>query len=1063
MKQLNIKRKILLSVLIGFFSSIATFGQSAYQISGNVSSEDGMPLPGVNVLVVGTGNGTATDFDGNYIISAANGDVLEFSYIGFATQTINVTGQKSIDIALVQDTESLADVVVVGYGKRKKSHLTGAIAKVGGDDVAALQTPRVDDALAGKLAGVRVQNVTGEPGGAPKITVRAGASITGEGNPLIVVDGFPISGDLSTVNPNDIESIEVLKDASSAAIYGSRGANGVIIVTTKKGKIGKPTFSYNTYVSVTQAYQRDDLYPTVSEYVDFLEANSSFDADGVLTSDLWATGTDRGDSNYDLLFAARLQLYQDIAELGIETDYQDNVFRNGVSINHDFNVRGGTENVKYFASVGYLNTEAAIQESDYERYNVRVNLEADLTKKLKAGISINGSIAERTIFPIQLHDALRTQPFLPTYHTEESIALVQAYDQYITGLGFTGATSDDGTSIYDLEPGDPAHEWQFNDNRSDNVHIGVGLSGDNGAQAKLDGRDESEDILFANANAFLAYEIIEGLTLKTTLGGDFERTVAYENRTFVGDNDGIGDTYQNQDETIDASWQNETTLNYNKEFGVHDLDLLLGATLIREINQSLDVSGEVYAVEDLYTFESLQTVGVTNSESIAARKSAFFRTNYAYDDRYLASFSIRRDGYSGFGENSKWGNFPAASLGWNVHNEKFWEPIANTLSTFKLRVSYGKLGSTEGIGAYEAQSLLDAIQIDLNGTTYTGLTPTNVTNPDLSWQVNEEQNFGVDLGLFNNKIRLGVDYFISTTQDMLLDREISNITGFDSAFVNQGKLESKGYEIELSATPIRTDNFTWNVNANLSSVDTTVLEYNDGEPTDVNPDTRLPIFRTQEGGGISEFWGYRTTGEVVNPYFLQYPSFPIGGESQTTYIEDINGDGIIDENDEVYLGSNVPDFTWGFSSDFKYKDFDLSFVLQGSYGAEVANGDPFYYGSYWRGTENDFFTGTDEATQALADIKQNTDLFIQDASFIAMRNVTFGYTFNKGGIIESSPLSSLRLYLAATNLFYLWADNYTSFNPEVVNFEDDTPLQYGGQRGAPPVARTWTMGLNMNF
>ena len=1038
MKQLNVKQKIFCSIILGLFCTMVSFAQGSYDIVGVVTSDDGMPLPGVNVLVVGTTNGAATDFDGNYSINASSGDTLEFNYIGFATKTISVNGRSNINITLAQDTESLADVVVVGYGTRKKSHLTGAIAKIGGGDLAELQVASVDQALAGKLAGVQIQNTSSEPGAPQTIRVRASGSITGGSSPLIVVDGFPISGDLSTVNPGDIESVEVLKDASSAAIYGNRAANGVILVTTKKGKSGKTQFSFNSYLSVSSVALDDDIYPSLSEWIG--------QYDGVSAASLGLTGDDAE------IYRIRSEAYNMIVDEGLDTNWQDETFQNGITTNFDFSARGGSEKTKYFASIGYQDAEGVVKESDYKRYNARLNLDFQASDKVKMGISVNGISSERTIFPIELHDALRTQSIIPTTHTEESIAVAEFIRDELTSAGISTRSD---ANVDELSVGDAAHERHFDRGN------GIGLSGDNSSYAKIKYRNETQDILFGNANGYFSYEFIDGLTFKTSLGADAELTNDYRDVQIGGDSSN-NDTGVRLEETLETSWLSENTLNFSKEINAkHDIDLLLGFSLNSNKTEGIDAEGEVYNDQSSTAISNTQSQTVSNSSTKIARKSFFARANYAFDDRYLVSMSIRRDGDSRFGADNKWGTFPAGSIGWNVHNESFFEPLADVVSNFKLRASYGRLGSTAGTGAYQSLALIDTdTSISFGDQVETVFTASGLENVNLSWQITEEQDYGLDLGLLNNKIRIGFDYFISTTIDMLFEKPISSITGFNEIDINQGEIESKGLEFELSATAIATDDFRWNVSGNISTVETDVISMGDQTEIIETPDSSRPVeFRTTVGRGIAEFWGYRTVSEISSDQ-LKEPYYPIGVKAGDVIVEDVNNDGQIDDDDKVFLGSNTPDFTWGFSSDMKYKDFDFTFVLQGSHGAEIANIDPFYYETKWKGQDY-----IDSFDQTFIAEKSATDYVIQDASFVALRNITLGYTLSseKVNALTQIGLQSIRLYAAATNLLYVTSDDYTSFNPEGVNRSDDNPITFGLQRGATPIARSFTMGLNVNF
>ncbi|MEP5613435.1 MAG: SusC/RagA family TonB-linked outer membrane protein, partial [Cyclobacteriaceae bacterium] len=424
-------------------------------VSGTVVDENGGGLPGVTVLVQGTSNGTVTDVNGAYTLSVPSGAVLVVSYIGFTTETISIGDRTQIDVSLAVDVSQLDEVVVIGYGTRKKSHNTGAIAQIEGSDVAAIQAVRVDDALAGKLAGVLIQNQSGEPGADPRIQVRASSSVNGNASPLIVVDGYPISGSLATVNPNDIESLEVLKDAASAAIYGSRGANGVILVTTKKGRSGKASFSYNAYTSVSSKY-RDNILTTGPKWADQIDAsiaNGTFNVSEV-------------DQN---LLNLRRDFFRNSPDVQPVEDW---LFQTGNTQSHDLNFRGGSDDINVFASIGFIDTEGIARAQTFERYNGRLNVDAKLGEKFKAGLNLNGSVSDRSIVPHDMRDLLRSASIHPIIHTEASIAFVQQLDAQMQGLGlnptdngFGGGSADSATpmnaSIYTLEPGDYAHDWHY--------------------------------------------------------------------------------------------------------------------------------------------------------------------------------------------------------------------------------------------------------------------------------------------------------------------------------------------------------------------------------------------------------------------------------------------------------------------------------------------------------------------------------------------------------------------------------------------------------------------------
>lgn len=1034
-------------------------------VSGTVTSADeGLPLIGVTIQVKGSSTGAITDVDGKYSIEVEEGDVLVFSYTGFESQEIAVSGLTTLDVAMVVDAEQLEEVVVVGYGTRKKSHNTGAIAQVGGGDIAAIQANRVDDALAGKLAGVLIQNQDGAPGADPKIQIRAASSISGDSNPLIVVDGYPISGSLATVNPNDIESLEVLKDAASAAIYGSRGANGVILVTTKKGRSGKATVSYNAYVSTSERYVQDNINPTAGEWANTVENNI-------------ANGTFIIDELDKEIVDYRLNGYRNSPDVQAVEDW---LFQNGNSMNHDLSISGGTDDVNYFASVGYLNTEGIVRTQNFERFNARLNVDAKLGKRFKAGLNFNGFVGNRDIEGHDQRDLLRAYSVHPIYHTEASIAFVQQLDQQAQALGLSGfdagfrggSDAPWNSSIYTLEPGMTAQDWHYG--RSGN---GIGGSGDAGPATKLDNTDRYQNTLFGNINSYLQFNIIEGLNIKTVLGGDIRNTEDYFWRGLEFDSRArTNQTRLNQSNLSRSSVLSETTLNYAKVLGQHDISAVAGVEFQSFYINGISLAGTNVPFGQPQNFALLDPADISVSErdETIARQSVFGRINYAFDNRYLASVSLRRDGDSRFGANNRYETFPAISLGWNVHNEAFWN--SEFLSDLKLRFSTGSLGTTAFLGAYNSLSLLNPTAT-IFGTGF--LIPSDVANPDLTWQTNTETNYGINLGFLGNRFTFGVDYYTSDIEDILINQSVSEVLGTTSIALNSGDVTSSGVELELGAAIINNNNVRWNISANLSTVQTEITDLgglDELAPTIYGQSGRGPVFRNYVGGEIGEMWGLETTGEVEMQY-LKNPLEYAGQQSGYSYVVDQNGDGVIDRTrtveeggDLVKIGQNTPDFYWGLNTQVFYKDFDLSLQFQGAQGGEVYNIDPLYYGSQWGRSLRDAFDAdgdglADNNGQPFARNRDQTDAMIQDASYVALRNLTIGYTLNPDWGSKIG-LGSARVYVASSNLLYIMADDYTSFNPEGVEITNGGylgPTTYGVQVGASPVVRSFTFGLNVNF
>ncbi len=1038
--------------------------QSTNPITGKIMSQDGEALIGATILVKGTANGTTTDFDGNFSIAAVTGDTLVISYTGYEDMNVAVSTESEYNVILRVKSALLDEVVVIGYGSRKKSHVTGAVAQVEGADVAAIQANRVDDALAGKLAGVLIQNQDGAPGADPKIQIRAASSISGASDPLIVVDGYPISGSLATINPNDIESLEVLKDAASAAIYGSRGANGVILVTTKKGKSGKANISYNAYVSTSDRYVSQNIKPTAGEWANQIE-------NGI------ADGTFNVSEVDPALLDYRLNAFKNSPDVVAAEDW---LFRTGFSTNHDLSVSGGTDDVKYFASLGYLNTDGIVITQGFERYNARMNVDANLGKKFKAGLNLNGFLGDRDIVGHDMRDLLRAYNVHPIYHTEASIAFVQDLDRQAQALGL--AAFDDGfrggddapwnSSIYTLEPGMTAQDWHYG--RSGN---GIGGSGDAGPATKLDNTDRNQRTLFGNLSSYLQYEIIEGLNIKTVLGADMRDTRDFFWRGLEFDSRARStQTALNQNDVKRSSVLSETTLNYSKVIGKHDFGAVAGIEFqnFYILGTALNATNVPFGQPLNYALLDPADISISEREETISRRSVFGRINYAYDNRYLVSVSIRRDGDSRFGENNRYETFPAVSVGWNVHNEAFYN--SDFLSDIKLRFSTGSLGTTSFLGAYSSLSLLNP-QASVLGNAF--LIPADIANPNLTWQTNTETNFGINLGFLQSRFTIGIDYYTSNIEDILINQSVSEVFGTTSIALNSGDVKSSGLELELGAALINKSNFRWNLSANLSTVNNEITDLgglDELAPVIYGQSGRGPVFRNYVGGEIGEMWGLETTGAVEMEWVAD-PTRNNGINSGESYVVDQNGDGIIDRTrtvaeggDLVKIGQNTPDFYWGLNSQIGYKDFDIALQFQGAQGGDIYNIDPLYYNSQWGGRLRDAFDSEDDGIadhngQHYARNRDQTDAMIQDASYIALRNLTIGYTINPG-LASKIGLNSARVYLAATNLLYLMGDDYTSFNPEGVEITNSGylgPTTYGVQVGASPVVRSFTLGLNVNF
>ncbi|MGM5470628.1 SusC/RagA family TonB-linked outer membrane protein [Flavobacteriaceae bacterium LMO-SS05] len=1025
---MNLKTK--LTIIAMLFISIAISAQESFTISGTVvSAEDNFPLPGVNIIILNTTTGAATDFDGKYQIQAKTGEVLQFSFLGYVTQTVIVVNQKVIDIFMATDTNSLDEVVVVGYGTQKKSHLTGAISKVVNEDLDQIAVSRVDDALVGQVSGVNIQATEGEAGSSPTIRIRGTGSLAGDSSPLIVVDGLAVDSDfLGSLNMNDVESFEVLKDAASSAIYGSRGANGVIMITTKKGKEGKTKFSFNTFTGFKEARQSEAYFFSVKD---------------ALATELAETGTLTDRSKY-------IQL------LGIDNDWQNIIFDGGTIESHSFSARGGSEKTKFSVSLGYSHDEGVLIVDDYKKYNMRINVDTKLNDKFSFGANLSPSYTNRTRFDGSTHDILRQSPWLPLYLDEHSI-------QFVNRLRENGRWAN-------VQIGDYAEQRMFDDfdlNTMMPVASGgtdISDTSNTNPAAKVLERDR-QDLKFKIFGSFYGnYNITDDLSFRASLAGDFQNTA--RSRFFGEKSNNVGPS------TIELTisgenrihFASENYFSYNKTIGNHDISAILGYSAERWDTSTESTTGQGYDNELIKTLSAATILADAESLDFQTRLQSFFgRLNYAYADKYLVSLSFRRDGFSVFGPENKYGDFPAASVGWVVSKEDFLRD-SEVINNLKLRFSYGVSGNpnldtgNDLIDNYPYIALLSASSAIVNNTAVSGFNPINISNPDLKWERSIEINPGIDFGFFNNIVSGSVEYYKRTSDQLLLYNPISSTTGFSNALVNLGEVENSGVEIELRTRNISKEKFRWSSTLLASINKNELVDFADsnGQIQNVD-DKRAAEWINLEGNPISSFYGWVVDRDIPKEY-INNPYFPIGGQAQDVYVKDLNGDGLIDDDDKTILGDPYPDLVWSFTNEFQIGNIDISFMFQGSHGAEIRNmGDQYLFNHF--NSAQDFNVST-TPDQGFIKEKIFTNAIIQDASYIALRNVNIGYNF-PSDLSQKLGLSKARIYAAGQNLIYKTADNYTGFNPESIN--DTSPTTYGYQRAGSPIFRTISLGLNLEF
>nr|WP_299172409.1 TonB-dependent receptor [uncultured Allomuricauda sp.] len=1034
---MNFKFKLLLIAML--LVGIQSFAQDSYSVSGTVTGADNVPIPGVNVIVLNSTRGTQTDFDGNYALAVSNNEVVQFSYIGFATQTVIITGQSTINITLQEDTSQLDEVVVIGYGTQRKSTVTGSISKVVNETLDQIAVSRVDDALIGQVSGVNIQATNAEAGGAPTINIRGVGSISSDTGPALVIDGIVVSSEfLANIDMNDVESFEVLKDAASASIYGSEGANGVILITTKSGKAGKTQFSYQTYTGYKQAHGSDDYRKDLNEWAAEEQA---------------ATGTLSGETLYAL----------DLVNItGINRDWQDVFFDGGTVTSHSLSARGGTENSTFSASLRSLHDQGVVITDDYKSYTANLKFDTKVGKKLKFGLRASPSYTKQRRLPTSIHNPTRQSPWLPIFHTEETLQFINRSVYPDVGVGDYFWENHLENRDYD------------NDGNTERPRT----SGDSNPYQQYVERQHYEFNTKLFGSTYLSYKLLEGLTAKTSLGVTLEQRKRdrYDGVNYHASGASRSNyLLQNRFRTRLVS---DNTLNYSRTFGDHDLNLLGGFTIQQRKTEISQINGNGFSDDRLPNIQGANPDNTTAFQNNGERKKIgmFARVNYAYKDKYLFNASIRRDGSSVFGLNTKWGNFPAVSVGWNVAKEEFLLS-SDVVSNLKFRASYGFTGAEnfnlttleETIWPY--LSLLQNTNAVVGNSLVSGISPLNIANNNLGWESSEELTVGLDYGFWNNKISGSIDYYRRNSDDLLLNNPVSYITGFNDGIVNLGEVQNRGLEFELRTRNISNEKFSWNSTIIASTNQNELLSFGDSNNALIE-DTygRNSQWINRIGEPISSYWGFVVDTDAYDETsfrttYVDNPWNRINGQADDTIVKDLNGDGIITEDDKTILGDPYPDLIYSFTNEFQIGQFDISFMVQGSLGAQVNNiGDQYFYN--WFGNR----TRSGGEAQAVADGLVPHESFIQEkvltseviasADYFSLRNVNVGYNFDRD-FLSRIGLDGLRIYATGQNLLYITADDYHGFNPE--HDDNGNVRAFGSQRAGTPIFRTLTLGLNIDF
>ena len=1039
-------------------------------ISGKVTGQAGNdPLLGVNILANNQKGGTSSKQDGTYSITVdSKTTTLVFSFVGYTTQTIVIGEKNIIDVVLAPAIATGEEVVVIGYGTQKKSSVTGAVAKYTNDRLEETPNSRLDQALQGKIAGVRVQNISSEAGADPKVQVRGISSVSAGAEPLVVVDGHPLYEGLSFVNMADVASVEVLKDAASAAIYGSRGANGVIIVTTKSGKANKTKYSVKFSTGVKEAYE---LYPmmTTTEYTNllFYEASLRLKDPAITTQPAILNSNERA-----------AYIVESQIRGGVGTDWQREAIRNANVKNIQMNVSGGNSGVKYYISGGYQNDQGMMYHSEYERFTVKAKVDAQLSKKVKLSFNFNPSYIKKESPGATFTDFYRLQSFLPV---TVDASIVDFIRQHPNG------------QYTNIQVGDFVHANMFNNRVYSGLMPDGSLWTTTSATSPFATANQSPKAIMENVSITnndyraltsgdISIEILPGLNFKS-LASAFVR---YSNGLDFGKTNSRSVTYPSTGvyrSQFFVDLLSENTISYNKRIKDHSFDFLTGFTAQKTKIRTEQTTATNYASDNITTLNTAtvqtdptQTFNETLSRGLL---SGLARMIYGYKDKYLLNVSFRADGSSYFGTGNKWGYFPSASIGWLASKEKFFDNLS-WLSSLKLRASYGATGNNN-IGDYLFVDRLFSTNYAFGASTGTVLSGQSISrlilsNPDITWELTNQFNAGIDVALFKNAISFSLDVYRSKTDQLLLDQSTQAFAGVPNFINNIGKIQNDGIEFEITSNNIRKKDFRWSTTANISRTRNKVLEFG-GEPFLFKNGERSEVYRNIVGQPLVQYYGFKTDGvwlsqdeitasgisNSVNPAWL------VPGALK---IVDIDGNKILNDNDRTILGNPYPDFIWGITNNFTYKDFDLSFFFQGSQGGKVIGGDANYnetkrYNKNYNSNRwvSPAFPGDGKTPYSTLGINwMLTDYVVEDASFYALRELLVGYTLPEK-FAKKAGLSSLRVYFSGQNLFYHKAASFRGLNPEARNtggLYASTQID-GYQRGAFPVQKTLLFGIDFNF
>lgn len=1033
--------------LLALIMSIGMFAQN--MVKGTVVDETDLPMIGATVMIKGAAGGTITDFDGNFTISAKKGQVIAISYIGYKTQEVKYTNQQKIAVKMVPDSKALDEVVVVGYGSMKRSDLTGSVSSIAAKDVKEFQSSSVLGALGGQIAGVQITQSDGGPGSGFNINIRGVGTMTGDASPLFIVDGFEVDN-IDNIANADIESMEFLKDASSSAIYGARAANGVVMITTKSGKAGKPSITYNGSATYRKITKKLDLL-TPYEFAKLQE-----DIDPKYADTYWKEGNDENGLPY------RFQSLNDYIGVG-GVDWQDATFNPTWSQDHNLSITGGDEATTYSLLFTRYNENGIFNNSGFDRTTAKFRVKQKIMKDITLDATINyaqtnkkgvGTTADSGRFNM-LAQILSARPTGGLRLTDEEL-LSSAIDPVML---------EDGSSLAQVNP------------------VIQTESVTNKKRAEM-----------WSGNASLTWQIMKGLTFKTA--ATYNTTNSRVDRFFK---DGSKEAFRNGQKPYgetqmirDVRWTNSNNLTWKQKINKkNSYDIMLGHEISYRsseflLGQAMDFPFDHLGNNNLGLGATPSKV---NSNFNDKKLLSFFaRGNYNYDNRYLLTATVRADGSTVFSKKHKWGFFPSFSAAWRVSEEAFMKDV-EAVSNLKVRFGWGIVGN-DRISNYLSLDLYENKKYGIGNSLTTVLTPKQIKNQNLKWEGSSSVNLGLDLGLFANRLSLSADFFIKDTKDLLLAQELAHVTGFDKQYQNVGKIRNKGMEFSISSTNIQTKSFTWNTNFNISIIRNELRALESGAnykttrsgfDSNFTQDDYIAIV----GSSLGAIYGYEFDGIYQSSDFYITPDHKYilkeGITNNTRYTDagglrpgvvkykDQNGDGIITTADRTVIGNAIPKWYGGITNTFAWKGIDFSFMFQFNYGNDIYNATRLYATQSRNGRTNMLAEVADRWTETNAsNLVPSTkgyvtndvySRFVEDGSFLRLKNVTLGYTLPKKWT-QKAYIKRMRVYATGQNLFCI--SGYSGYDPEV-STAGNNPMTPGLDWGAYPKSRVFTFGIDLQF